>query len=190
MPHTHRASADSRLPRAFATVLVVALLALAVFLAASRARAQEGPPDFSMVAYQGEEILGGSEVRLSDLLGRGEPVVLNFWAPLCPPCRQEMPSFQRVHDELGSEVLLVSVDVGAFLGLGSHDQARAFLREHGITYPTAYATSIDPVRDYEVRGMPTTLFLSSDGTVVAKHTGYLPEDGLRRQVRSLLAGEE
>ncbi|HZJ08436.1 MAG TPA: TlpA disulfide reductase family protein, partial [Trueperaceae bacterium] len=107
-----------------------------------------------------------------------------------PPCRQEMPGFQRVHDELGEEFILVGVDIGPFIGLGSHDQAREFLREYEIDYPTAYALSVDPVRDYEVRGMPTTLFISSSGTVLTKHTGYLPEDQLRRMVQDLVAGTD
>jgi thiol-disulfide isomerase/thioredoxin len=117
-------------------------------------------------------------------------VVLNFWAALCPPCRQEMPGFQRVYDELGERFILVGVDIGPFIALGSHDQAREFLREYEITYPTAYATSIDPVRDYEVRGMPTTLFIASDGRIVGKHTGYLPEERLREEIERLLAETE
>jgi thiol-disulfide isomerase/thioredoxin len=177
-------------PRRLFAVAALGLLASAAVFLGTRSAAQGGPPDFAMVAYQGEEVLGAQELNFRELLGRGQPVVLNFWAALCPPCRQEMPGFQRVYDELGERFILVGVDIGPFIALGSHDQAREFLREYEISYPTAYATSIDPVRDYEVRGMPTTLFIASDGRIVGKHTGYLPEERLREEIERLLAETE
>ena len=146
----------------------------------------DGAPDFHMVAYQGENVLGADKLDVSELFGRGKPVVLNFWAGLCPPCRAEMPGFQRVYDDLGDQFLLVGVDIGPFVGLGSHDDARAFLEEFDISYPTAYATD-DPTRSFAVLGMPTTMLFTSDGTIVAKRTGFLPEDALRTTLRDLLA---
>jgi cytochrome c biogenesis protein CcmG/thiol:disulfide interchange protein DsbE len=167
---------------------------LAVILAAGflgvRSSAQAAPPDFGMRAYQGGERLGGEDLSFSDVLGRGEPVVLNFWAALCPPCRQEMPGFQRVYDDLGEQFILVGVDIGPFIGLGSHDQAEAFLRDYGITYPTAFALDSAPVRDYQVRGMPTTLFIAGNGRIVDKHTGYLPEEQLREKIVALIGARK
>src|SRR3990172_6642334 len=74
---------------------------------------------FAITAYQGQATLGGSEIDFSSLLGRGRPVILNFWAGLCPPCRAEMPGFQSVYAELSQHFVLVGVDVGPFIGLGS-----------------------------------------------------------------------
>lgn len=176
--------------RGLALVTALASLTIVAVLLGVRSSAQGGPPDFEMVAYQGEKRLGGEELNFSELLGRGQPVVLNFWAALCPPCRQEMPGFQRVYEELGEEFIMVGVDIGPFIGLGSHDQAREFLREYSIEYPTAYALSIDPVREYEVRGMPTTLFIASEGEIIRKHTGYLPEAQLRSEIQALITGTE
>ena len=143
-------------------------------------------PDFHMVAYQGQEVLGADELDVTQLFGRGKPVVLNFWAGLCPPCRAEMPGFQRVYDDLGDQFLLVGVDIGPFTGLGSNADARALLEELNISYPTAYATE-DPTRSFAVLGMPTTMLFTADGRIVAKHTGFLPEDALRSTLRDLLA---
>ena len=144
-------------------------------------------PNVEMVAYQGEEVLGGARSELHDVLGDGRPVVVNFWAASCPPCREEMPGFQRVHDELGEEYIMLGVDIGPFVRLGTHDGARAFLSEYGIDYPAAYATDENVVRDFEIRGMPTTVFFGADGAMVDKHTGFLPEAQLRDRVRTLVA---
>ncbi|MEX2536669.1 MAG: TlpA disulfide reductase family protein [Trueperaceae bacterium] len=176
--------------RALIAVAVLAGLMFAAIFVGVRSAAQGAPPDFAMVAYQGEERLGGDELNFSELLGQGEPVVLNFWAALCPPCRQEMPGFQRIHDELGEEFTMLGVDIGPFIGLGSHDQAREFLDEYGIDYPTAYAVSDSPVRDYQVRGMPTTIFFDGNGAIAGKHTGYLTEERLREEIRALLVTTE
>ena len=102
-------------------------------------------PDFRVVAYQGQDILGGDEVDFSQVFRHGKPVILNFWAGLCPPCRFEMPGFQRVYDDLGDEFTLVGVDIGPFMDLGFHDDARQFLKDFDIRYPTAYAVTRDPV---------------------------------------------
>lgn len=169
-----------------------ALLGVAIVLAllSPTVRAQTMPPDFAFQTYRGEEVLGATELHFHELLGRGKPVVLNFWAPLCPPCRQEMPGFQRIHDELGGDFLLVGMDVGSFISLGTHQQAEEFLRDHDITYPTGYALSIDPVRDYGVRGMPTTVFIAADGSYAGKHTGYLSEGELRERILELLENKQ
>ena len=142
--------------------------------------------DFRLVAYQGEDILGGDEADFSQVFRHGKPVVLNFWAGSCPPCRAEMPGFQRVHDNIGGEFTLVGVDIGTFMGLGSHVDARRFLKEFDIRYPTAYAVTRDPVIDYNVRVMPTTVFLTPDGQIFDKRTGFIPEDQLRSKLQDLL----
>lgn len=175
---------------------LVAIAAVALVAAAAFWRlppsAAGGPtvPDFELVAYQGQDVLGGDEIRFHDLLAEGRPVVLNFWASSCPPCREEMPGFQRVHDDLGDGYTMVGVDIGPFVRLGTHDGARAFLQEYGIDYPAAYATDPEVVSAYEVRGMPTTLLFDATGTLAGKHTGFLPEAQLRREVEGLLAAAE
>lgn len=174
-----------------AAIAVVALVAaVAVWRLAPGAGGGPTVPDFALVAYQGQDVLGGDESRFHDLLAEGRPVVLNFWASSCPPCREEMPGFQRVHDDLGDGYTMVGVDIGPFVRLGTHDGARAFLREYGIDYPAAYATDPEVVPAYEVRGMPTTLFFDAAGALVGKHTGFVPEAQLRREVEGLLAAAE
>lgn len=144
-------------------------------------------PDFSFTLYQGQQDLGFSEGRFSQLFGQGRPVVLNFWAGLCPPCRAEMPAFERMYQEHREQLVLFGLDVGPYTGLGSQEDGIALMREMGITYPVGFSAQASVVREYEILGMPTTVFLSPQGRVVAKHTGLLTENQLREQVQALIA---
>lgn len=166
----------------------VALIAIGVVTWALGQGTEDLPPDFAMVAYQGFGGAEGDEVQFHDLVGQGTPMVLNFWAASCPPCREEMPNFQQVADEFGDEILIVGVDIGAFTFLGTHEEARALLDAYDIRYPAAYAVDGQVVRDYQVRGMPTTLFFDGAGRTVDKHTGFLPLPEFRDQVEALVVG--
>ncbi len=82
------------------------------------------PADFRVTVYQGSETLGGEVLQFSDLLAQGKPIVLNAWAGLCPPCRQEMPDFEAVYQEFGDQVLFFGLDVGPFTSLGTSEDGR------------------------------------------------------------------
>ncbi|GMR09868.1 MAG: hypothetical protein BMS9Abin28_0688 [Anaerolineae bacterium] len=142
--------------------------------------------DFELVVYQGQEVLGGDIVRFQELLDQGKPVVLNFWAGLCPPCRVEMPDLQEVYDEYGDRMLLVGLDVGPFVGLGSQADAQALLTELAVTYPAGTTTDANVVVDYGLLGMPTTYFISPEGELVDTWTGLLTKDKLVELVEQLL----
>lgn len=141
--------------------------------------------DFELVAYQGEKLLGGERSQFSRVFRQGQPVVLNFWAGKCPPCRLEMPGFQRVSARYKGEVIFVGVDVGTFTGLGTHEDARRLLQDLDVTYPSAYAVDPEPLVKYGVQSMPTTLFFSKEGKLVYRHAGDLSEDQLRSIVLQL-----
>jgi thiol-disulfide isomerase/thioredoxin len=139
-------------------------------------------PDFVVALYQGEKTLGARQIALSQLWER-KPVVLNFWAGLCPPCRVEMPDFQALYDQQGSKFTLIGVDIGPFIGLGSQEDGRALLRELRITFPAGAIADARIVRDYQILGMPTTVFITPQGRILRKHTGLLT----RGQMDSFLA---
>ena len=92
-------------------------------------------PDFAMTVYQGEVELGGTDLQVSNVLAQGKPVILNFWAGLCPPCRAEMPDFEAVYAASKSRITLLGIDVGPFVGLGTFEQGKALAAELGVTYP-------------------------------------------------------
>lgn len=145
-----------------------------------------GPGDFALVAYQGADVFGGKQSHFARVFDQGKPVVLNFWAGLCPPCRAEMPGFQKVSTELSGKVLFVGIDVGPFVDLGTHQDAIKLSTQLGIHYPLAYAVDSSPLQLYRVQGMPTTVFLSSSGRVVDQETGIVTEDQLRTIIQQKL----
>jgi thiol-disulfide isomerase/thioredoxin len=142
--------------------------------------------DFGIAVYAGQELLGGREVQFTDLLAQDKPVVLNLWAGLCPPCRLEMPEFQRVSDQFEDDILLFGLDVGPFTNLGTSEQGQALVQELGITYPTGTTSNADLVRNYQILGMPTTYFITPDGEIVRTWTGLLTEDKLAELVEELI----
>ena len=137
-------------------------------------------PGFSFTLFQGGPELGGDTVNIGDL--RGKPVILNFWAGLCPPCRAEMPDLQAYYDDNKEEVSLVGVDVGQFMGLGSKRDAENLLKELNITYPAGFANDLGVIRDYKVLGMPTTVFINPDGSIFDRWTGALSRDILGQKI--------
>jgi thiol-disulfide isomerase/thioredoxin len=144
-------------------------------------------PDFEITVYQGADVLGGEKVRFSDLLAQGQPVVLNFWAGLCPPCRAEMPDLQEVYDEYQGRVLLFGLDVGPFVGLGSREDGRALLEELKVTYPAGTTFDANVVREYQILGMPTTLFIKPNGEVIRSWAGLLNKQKMEELIKELLA---
>jgi thiol-disulfide isomerase/thioredoxin len=143
--------------------------------------------DFPVTVYTGAEVLGGTEINFSDL--RGRPVVLNFWAGLCPPCRAEMPDLQRFYDEYQDRVGMIGVDIGQFNGLGNQEDARALLVELKITYPTGFTARGTVVQEYGVLTMPTTFFITSEGQVFKKWSGVLDRAKLAEITDQMLSQE-
>lgn len=164
-------------------------LAATVFLVRSAAPSSPAPAsgsDFKIVAYQGDDVLGGHESVFSHVTSQGKPVVLNFFAGQCPPCRVEMPGFQRVADEFQGKVIFVGVDIGPYVHLGSHEDARKLLSELNMRYPAAYATDAAPLTIYQIVGMPTTVIFDSKAQIVDKHTGIYTESELREKLKPLI----
>ena len=121
----------------------------------------------------------GNEIKLSQY--KGNPLVLNFWASWCPPCKSEMPDFQKKYEEVGTEV--------QFLMINSTDGSREtvetatdFLVEMGYTFPVMFDTKMNASSAYGVYSLPTTYFIDADGNVVAGARGALSAESLQRGI--------
>jgi thiol-disulfide isomerase/thioredoxin len=153
---------------------------------AAAAASVELEADFTIDVYQGQDVLGGSSVAFSQVLGLGKPVVLNMWAGLCPICRNEMPELQEAHETYGDRVVFVGVDIGPFVGLGSKEDALTLLDDLAITYPAGSTPDAKIVWDYKVLGTPATYFVTPGGDIVERWNGFLTGDQLAKRVEELI----
>ncbi|RLT45544.1 MAG: hypothetical protein DWI57_00215 [Chloroflexi bacterium] len=118
-------------------------------------------PDFTLIRFDTDE-----KVSLSEL--RGTPLILNFWATWCRPCRAEMPALQAAYQRYGDDLLVVGVDQGeegAVVG--------KFLEEFGITFPILLDGDMTVGREYRILGLPTTFFIDSQGIIRQVHAGEI-----------------
>ena len=142
-------------------------------------------PDLTVAMFQGQDVVGGNKVTLSGLIG-GRPIVLNFWAGLCPPCRAEMPDLQEFNEDFQDRALLLGVDLGQFTGLGNTDDAKKLLSDLAITYPAGFTSDSDVIRNYQVLGMPTTIFIDREGRIFNRWTGALNKNVLIEKTQEML----
>ena len=117
----------------------------------------------------------GNEVRLSDYLGK--PVVVNFWASWCGPCRMEMPEFQEKHLELGGEVQFLMINMTG--GRETVETARDFIAGQGYTFPVLYDTEGDAAVTYGAYALPTTYFIDAEGYAIAQARGAINSETLQ-----------
>ncbi|MEX0761626.1 MAG: TlpA disulfide reductase family protein [Dehalococcoidia bacterium] len=169
--------------------LLVLAVALLLGLAASACQPEPGG-NFTVNLYTGQADLGDDEVTLSDVIEEGKPVVLNFWAGQCPPCRAEMPVLQDAYKEYQDDVVFLGVDVGPFVGLGSFEDGVALLEEMGISYPSGSAASHQVVPDWRLDFMPSTYFLDAAGRVQSKWIGGITATQLNQEITGIFKGSE
>jgi thiol-disulfide isomerase/thioredoxin len=111
----------------------------------------------------------------------GQPVLLNFWFPSCPPCRAELPDLQAAYEDHGDDIQFLGVQL---LGLDSAEEGQEFLDELGITYPSGADPTSQLVRDFKIVGFPTTIFIDSDHNIVKKHAGILSAGSIETLINS------
>ena len=168
------------------TLAIAVVLSILAFGIAQATTSSSTPGDFQFSLYQGEDILGGSQLNFSDVLQQGRPVILNFWAGNCPPCRFEMPDLQRSYEEYKDRVVFLGLDVGIFTGLGTRQDALNLLRELNITYPAGAPPNGRALRLYNATSMPTTVFFNAEGNVFRTWPGSITRKQMGKVIEDML----
>ena len=135
------------------------------------------PPSFEL------PLLGNTQtVSLAQF--EGQPVLINFWASWCLPCREETPALERAYRDYAPQGLVV-------LGINSNEQdteaaATAFVREFGVTYPQLWDATDHVPQSYGVIGLPMSVFVNADGEIEHLQYGVLTAAQLDEYLSALL----
>lgn len=126
-------------------------------------------PDFTVVDAE------GNEVKLSDFIGK--PIILNFWASWCGPCKSEMPELEAAYQTWNEEIqfLMVNLTDGSYETMES---AQEFLAGTEYTFPVYFDTFYDAATTYGVSSIPATYFIDADGAVAARFVGAIDAESL------------
>ena len=137
-------------------------------------------PDFTVYDKQ------GNPVSLSSF--KGKPVVLNFWASWCGPCKSEMPDFEQAYKELGGKVqfLMVNATDGY---QETQETASSYIEGMGYTFPVYYDTKLDAINTYGIYAFPTTFFINEKGELVVYAVSALSRELLQQGIDMILPTE-
>lgn len=118
----------------------------------------------------------GNQVNLTDFYGK--PIVVNFWASWCGPCKSEMPDFEEAYQRYGEEVnfLMVNMTDGARETI---EDAQAYVNANGYTFPVYYDVEQDAAITYGVTSIPSTYFIDKEGHAIAYAQGAISSDVLQ-----------
>jgi peroxiredoxin len=171
---------------ALATAGTVMLVAVVLFgrghdLQASPQTAIPQASDRAAAAPFQATTLTGHSVSLGSY--RGRPLVLNFFAAWCDPCRQEAPEFVRLDHRYGGRIGLLSVAVRT----DHRSQLDGFIHDHDMTWPVVWDRSGSMISPYRVVGQPITYIIDADGRVVYKIIGQTTEQRIGGVLDKLLA---
>jgi len=154
--------------------LVVAILLMNQFRSQEGLSIGEQAPEFTLNDFE------GTPVSLTDL--RGKVVMLNFWSAACPPCREKMPTLQRIYEDLqarGFTILAINVN-------DRPQDALKYLTDNGYTFPALKDADLTVARMYAVTGIPKTLILDRNGMIRDVRLGPTNEATLRRIIEEWL----
>ncbi len=141
--------------------------------ASAETNEQIAAPDFTV--YDSD----GNEVRLSDFAG--QPVIINFWASWCPPCRSEMPHFNLLYNEEKDNVVFLMIDLTDGQRETQTD-GEAYIEDQGYDFEPLFDLDMDAASQYGIQSIPTTIFVDRDGYIKTGYQGALSEETLRQGI--------
>ncbi|MBR4079510.1 MAG: TlpA family protein disulfide reductase [Christensenellaceae bacterium] len=124
----------------------------------------------------------GKEVQLKDYFGK--PIVLNFWATWCGPCKMELPYFNEAYLEYGEEIEFVMVNLTDGIS-ETVKGVRKFMSDNDYSFPVHFDTDGNGASTYGAYSIPMTVFIDAEGTVIGNYTGVIPENVFREYIGAL-----
>lgn len=137
-----------------------------------------GSPAADFKVYDSE----GNSVNLSD--NKGKPTVVNFWATWCSPCKEELPYFNTLAEEMGDKVnfMMVNVEAGSD---NTFNDVLDFVKKNNYSFPVYHDRESDASKAYGVQSIPMTLFIDAQGNIVGSRIGSMSEKMLRDYIAEI-----
>lgn len=136
--------------------------------------AKEAAPDFTLALIQ------GGNFHLGD--HKGKPILINFFASWCLPCRDEAPVLEKIAHEYGAKGVV-------FLGIAVDDteeKMKGFMTKYGVTFPVGLDKTASVQKSFGLYGIPTTYFINKQGIINYFHSGIVTEELLQHELDKLL----
>lgn len=123
-----------------------------------------------------------NEVKLSDFFGK--PIIINFWASWCGPCKSELPAFDNLYGKYKDDVvfLMINLTDGQRETVSS---VREFVSDSSYSFPVYYDVEYDAANTYGVRSIPETVFISADGSLYDIRVGAISEVVLENYIKEM-----
>lgn len=126
----------------------------------------------------------GKEVQLQSLVGK--PIILNFWASWCPPCKAEMPDFEAAYKKYGTDIQFMMVNMTDG-GRETIATAEKYIASQGYSFPIYFDTKQEAAIEYGVSAIPTTYFINAQGHIIAYAAGAITAQHLEQGISMMQA---
>lgn len=167
-----------------AIIIIIMLLAVAIVVFAVLNSKQDTGSSVSKAIDFTLTDQYGTEHTLSDY--EGKVVFVNFWATWCPPCRNELPAFQKTYEKYGKnkkDVIILGVYAPGFDKEGTVSDVTSYFKEQGLDYPILADTDAKVFTDYAISGLPTTVMIDKKGNEATRNTGEMNAGELETMIK-------
>ena len=130
--------------------------------------------------------VNGEKVNLSDFYGK--PIVVNFWATWCMPCKNELDEFEESYKKYDGEIEFLMVN----LTDGYNDTiegVKEFIKENNYEFPVYFDTELSASNAYKIYSIPQTLFINKEGNILKLYKGMIDKQNLENYIEKLRSGE-
>ncbi len=126
-------------------------------------------------------LITGEKISTATLIGK--PVLLNFWATSCPPCRKEIPDLIKLHEQFSGRGVKI---IGIAMAYDRPDQVIAFKQEYQIPYSIAVDLDSSAASAFDVQAIPVTILVSPRGQIVYRHSGVIDVENMQQRIAAML----
>ncbi|WP_159883429.1 TlpA family protein disulfide reductase [Paenibacillus puerhi] len=167
------------------TLLVIFALGFIVLFQSLPGKEEHTKEEHATVGFKAPEFtlsaLDGKSYSLEKL--RGKPVVVNFWASWCSPCKDEAPELVRLYKKFGNQIEIFAVNLAK---IDSLPEATAFSEKYNLPFPVLLDEKAEASRKYRLRATPTTYFISKNGIIADMLIGQADPDKLEKKFAQLV----